>query len=310
MRRRVLALVGAMALDAAFGEPRTRWHPVAYIGRLLAMGYEPFRIGSSCEQLAAGAIALGLVAGPAGMLCRFAERKLLRLRSQAGAVLLALFLKPTFAIRQLLEEALGVATALELGQIDVARQRLRALVSRPTANLAPSLVASAAIESVAENLGDSVAAPLFYYVMFGLPGAVVYRIVNTADAMYGYQAELESLGKAAARADDVLSWLPSRLSALALVVAATLLGGVGAGERTLTTWLQDGRLTKSPNAGRPMAAMAGGLRRRLEKQGHYVLGAGYVDPGPDDIRMAVRLAGVAAACIAIVMVVTLTARRP
>jgi len=219
-------------------------------------------------------------------------------------------LKPTFAIRQLFAEAFAVATALEGGQIDEARRGLRALVSRPAGELDPPRVASAAIESVAENLADSVAAPLLYYVAFGLPGAVIYRVVNTADAMYGYHADLEWLGKAAARADDVLSWLPSRVSALALVGAATLLGGGGAGRRALKNWRQDGRRTESPNAGQPMAAMAGSLGRRLEKPGHYVLGEGYADPGPNDIRLAIRVGGVAAACIALVTVASLVGRRP
>ncbi len=310
MRRRALALVGAIALDAALGEPRTRCHPVAYVGRLLEMGYEPFRIGSPRDQLAAGALALGAVAGSAAILSRLLERVLLHLPFPVGALPLALALKPTFAIRQLLGEAMGVATVLESGQTDQARRRLRALVSRPTAELAPSLVASAAIESVAENLADSMVAPFLYYVAFGLPGAVVYRVVNTADAMYGYHADLEWLGKAAARADDVLSWLPSRVSAVALVGAATLLRGSGAGRRAFASWRQDGGLTESPNAGRPMATMAGSLGRRLEKPGHYVLGEGYAEPSPNDIRMAVRVAGVAAACVGILAIASLVGRRP
>jgi len=283
---------------------------VACVGRLLELGYEPFRIGSPRDQLAAGVLALGAVAGPAAILSRLMERVLLQLPLPVGALLLALALKPTFAIRQLLGEALGVATVLETGQTDEARRRLRALVSRRTAALAPSLLASAAIESIAENLADSVAAPLLYYVAFGLPGAVVYRVVNTADAMYGYHADLEWLGKAAARADDVLSWLPSRVSALALVGATTLLCGPGGGRRALASWRQDGRLTESPNAGQPMAAMAGSLGCRLEKPGHYVFGEGYADPSPNDIRMAVRVAGVAAACVGLLAIASLMGRRP
>ncbi len=310
MGSRALALAGAIALDAALGDPRTGWHPVAGVGRLLEVGYRPFRTGSPFGQLVGGAAALGAVAGLTAAFSRLVERRLLRIRFPAGALLLALPLKPTFAIRQLFGEALDVATSLERGHTEEARGRLRSLVSRPTAELSPPMIASAAIESVAENLADSVAAPLVYYVAFGLPGAVVYRVVNTADAMYGYHADLEWLGKAAARADDILGWLPSRLSALALVVVATLMGGAGAGGRALKSWRQDGRLTESPNAGRPMAAMAGSLGRRLEKPGHYVLGQGYADPGPDDIRMAVRVAGVAVACIGIVTVVALIGRRP
>ncbi len=303
-------MVGAMALDAALGDPKTPWHPVAGVGRLLEVGYRPFRTGSPFGQLVGGTAALAVIAGLTAVCSGLVERKLLHMRFPTRTLLLALTLKPTFSIRQLFGEALAVATALEGGQIDKARCGLRALVSRPTGELAPPLVASAAIESVAENLADSVAAPLLYYVAFGLPGAVIYRVVNTADAMYGYHADLEWLGKAAARADDVLSWLPSRVSALALVAAATLLGGSGPGRRALESWHEDGHRTESPNAGQPMAAMAGSLGRRLEKPGHYVLGEGYADPGPNDIRLAIRVAGVAAACIGLVTIASLVGRRP
>jgi adenosylcobinamide-phosphate synthase len=198
----------------------------------------------------------------------------------------------------LLDEGLGVAGSLEADHLDEARDRLRALVSRPAGSLSPGLVAAAAIESVAENLADSIAAPLLFYVLFGLPGAAAYRVVNTADAMFGYRGETEWLGKPAARLDDLLNWLPSRLSALAVTGAALISGGPAPALRAWRTWRRDGGRTPSPNAGRPMAAMAGAVGRRLEKTGHYVLGDGLAEPGPEDVRAAVRLAGLAAALLA------------
>src|SRR5205823_12487301 len=126
-------------------------------------------------------------------------------------------------------EGVGVASSLERDHLPITRARLRALVSRPTDALDRPLLASAAIESMAENLADSVVAPLLYYVVLGLPGAVLYRVVYTADAPSGYRGENEWLGKAAARADDALSWLPSRVSAAALVGAAGLVRGRRAG---------------------------------------------------------------------------------
>src|SRR5207237_3935715 len=104
-------------------------------------------------------------------------------RRAARAVLLGVLLKQTFSVRRLIEEGSGVADALERSQLDDARLRLRALVSRPTGDLSPELCASAAIESLAENLADSVAAPLLFYSLLGLPAAAAYRAVNTADAM-------------------------------------------------------------------------------------------------------------------------------
>lgn len=209
-----------------------------------------------------------------------------------------MLLKQTFSIRLLLEEGAGVAGSLERRQLDEARLRLRALVSRPTGELSAELCASAAIESLAENVADSIAAPLIFYSLFGLPAAAAYRVVNTADAMVGYHGETEWLGKAAARIDDVLNWVPSRLSAMAVTGAALALRGPAAAASARRTWRQDGARTASPNAGRPMAAMAGALERRLEKRGHYVLGDRYREPGAADVRAAVRLTSVAAALLA------------
>lgn len=137
-------------------------------------------------------------------------------------------------------------------------------------------------------------APWLYYAGFCLGGAAVYRVVNTADSMFGYRGDNEWLGKAAARTDDALSWLPSRLAAAAIVAAARLRLGAAAAGRALATWRSYGGTTASPNAGRPMAAMAGALERRLEKRGHYVLGGEFSEPASDDVRRAVDLTATAA----------------
>jgi adenosylcobinamide-phosphate synthase len=176
----------------------------------------------------------------------------------------------------------------------------RHLVSRPTAGLDSSSVASAAVESVAENTTDSVVAPLLFYAVLGLPGAAVYRAVNTADAVLGYRTGvLEHFGKAAARLDDLLNLLPARLAAALLVIAAPLAGASASGA-VRVLWA-DGQRTASPNAGLAMAAAAGALDLRLEKPGHYRLGAGR-PPVPADIRRSVRLlwtaVGLATAAVA------------
>ena len=295
---RRLVLLGALAIDLAVGERRSRWHPVAVLGRLLDALISPARPRGALEQLAAGAAVLALPGLALGGACAAAENALRR-RHWFAAATLAVLLKPTFSIRQLLEEALAVADALEADDLAAARHRLRALVSRSTEQLTGRLAASAAIESVAENLADSVAAPLLFYSVFGLPGAALYRLVNTADAMFGYRGEMEWLGKPAARADDLLSWLPSRLSAAAIVAAASLLGGLPAGRSAAGTWARDGSATSSPNAGRPMSAMAGAVKRRLEKPAHHVLGAEYPEPTAEDVRRAVRTAGLAAVLLCV-----------
>jgi adenosylcobinamide-phosphate synthase len=155
-------------------------------------------------------------------------------------------------------------------------------------------VAAAAVESVAENASDGVVAPWLFYLVGGLPAALAYRFVNTADAMLGYRdVEREWLGKIPARLDDVLNVLPARVTAMLIMLAAPLVGGRP--PRGLKVWWHDASKTPSPNAGRPMAAAAGVLGVAREKIGCYRLGAGQRLPAAEDVRRAVKLLYVLAA---------------
>jgi adenosylcobinamide-phosphate synthase len=181
-------------------------------------------------------------------------------------------LKISFSLRGLWQGAEDVKLCLRGGDPAGARLKARALVSRDTSDLSDEQLMSAAVESCAENLCDSFIAPLFYFVIFGLPGAIVYRIVNTFDAMIGYHGRREYTGKFAARTDDVLNFIPARLSAL-LIVAASGVCRADAAASWRTMLAQHGR-TESPNAGWSMSAMAGSLGVRLEKAGAYCLQGG------------------------------------
>ena len=212
-----------------------------------------------------------------------------------AVLLLGLALKPMLAWAMLRSEVAAVDAAL--GQsLDAGRRRLAMLVSRNTANLSESEVRESAIESLAENLNDSVVAPVFWFVLFGLPGAAVYRFANTADAMWGYRGSRggvnwEWAGKWAARADDVLSWLPARITALLLKLLSR-----GVDFRTLGL---EARKTPSPNSGWPMAAMALALNIRLQKPGVYVLNPFGNPPEPKDTVLALKKASklVVAVCL-------------
>ncbi|HLH69318.1 MAG TPA: CobD/CbiB family cobalamin biosynthesis protein [Candidatus Dormibacteraeota bacterium] len=306
--QRGLALLAAAGLDVAIGDRSLGgWHPVAIAGQMLAAGHERLRPAHPVAQLLGGAGTLAAVALLAGKAGAWLEALA---RGRTRVIALASALKPTFAVRQLIAEALAVASALEAQDLIGARRRLRALVSRPTADLAPPLVASAAIESLAENLADSAIGPWLAFALGGLPAAAIYRVVNTADAMYGYHGELEWLGKSAAHLDDLLNWLPSRAAALALLAAAALDLGPRAARQGLRTWRDDAARTESPNAGRPMAAMAGCLGRRLEKPGHYLLGERYPLPDASDLRRAARLTGLAAGLAVVTLAVGLEGAGP
>jgi adenosylcobinamide-phosphate synthase len=218
-------------------------------------------------------------------------------------LLTALVLKTTFSLRGLNRAAGEVQAALERNDLQEARRLLSwHLVSRDTSQLSAEQVAAAAVESVAENASDSLVAPLFFYAIGGLPLALAYRFANTADAMLGYHdPEREWFGKIPARLDDVLNFIPARLSGLLLVCAAALSGN-SAGNAWLIMF-RDARLTASPNAGFPMSAMAGAISIELEKVGHYRLGVGLNVPQTSDLRRARRVYSFTAALAAILFTV-------
>jgi adenosylcobinamide-phosphate synthase len=272
---------------------------VAWIGRALGAGRRRLARGSPSRLLVSGAlltlVVTALAAGAGWMVTALSGSL-----GALGLLVEALALKSMLSARGLAEAARAVARDLDHGDLAAARASVgRHLVSRPTAGLDESHVASAAIESVAENLTDAVVAPLLYYVALGLPGVVAYRAVNTADAMIGYrEGVLEHFGKVAARLDDLLNLIPARLAAAALVVAAALTGADA--RRGFHVMRRDHGRTASPNAGWTMAAMAGALGLVLEKPGHYRLGEGRL-PAPDDIPQSVRVMAVAALLTAVVV---------
>jgi adenosylcobinamide-phosphate synthase len=259
-----------------FGEPPEALHPVVWIGRGLA--WLEARAPTSCPaRVGYGAVGVLGSAGAWAAAAWLVERRV-------PWPLRALALKPAFAGRALLEAAARVERSLRAARLADARQDLRALVSRPTADLSPGLVAGAGIESLAENLVDSWVAPLITYACFGLAGAYAYRAANTADAMWGYRTpSYDWLGKTAARLDDVLNFLPARLGALLLVLAGPRPG------QSLAVWRRDAHRTPSPNAGQPMAAAAGQLGVRLEKPGQYTLNAPAPEPSVEHLAAAGRL---------------------
>jgi adenosylcobinamide-phosphate synthase len=214
----------------------------------------------------------------------------------ASTTLTALALKPLFAWRMLRNAVIAVATADDLP----AMRKLLSwhLVSRDTSELTEAEVCGATIESLTENLSDSLVAPLLCFAVGGLPLAALYRFANNADAMWGYRTPaLERFGKWAARADDLLNLIPARLTAL-LLILATALARLDM-RSAWRVWRRDARATPSPNAGHPMSAAAGALQIHLTKRGVYSLGAGFRDPNKADIARALRWATIVAWCSAL-----------
>jgi adenosylcobinamide-phosphate synthase len=162
------------------------------------------------------------------------------------------------------------------------------LVKRSTKDLDRNHIISGVLESTSENIVDGITGPLFYFGLFGLPGAFVYRTINTIDSMIGYKNTLfANVGWFGANCDKVLNYLPARITGYVMILAAALIGADW--KNSLQTLLRDGRKTSSPNAGFPMAAMAGALGTRFEKIDHYVLGNGTADLDVRHFRSAVLL---------------------
>lgn len=274
------SLLLALLLDRLLGEPR-RAHPLVGFGRL-AHWLEARLYRDSRRR---GALAVLLAVAPPVLLASLCGRA-----GWPGWAAGILILYLSLGLRSLGEHALPVARALEAGDLTAARTAVARMVSRDAALLDEPQVAAAATESVLENGNDAVFGALFWFAVAGPAGAVLYRLANTLDAMWGYRnARYEYFGWAAARLDDVLNYVPARLTALSYALA-------GQCRLALDCWRRQAPAWDSPNAGPVMAAGAGALGVRLggaapyEGQWHErpPLGAGEV-PGPLQVRRALRL---------------------
>lgn len=293
-----LALLLAALADRAFGEPRNAWHLVAWFGRACApLGPVLLRLRPAAA-LGAGAVAWALAVGAVAALAWALQRWLLAQPPWLAVPLLALALKPSFAWRMLCDEVQAVDSALAQG-LPAGRAQLARLCSRDVSTLDETAVRETAIETLAENLNDSLVAPLFWFVVAGLPGAWAFRAANTLDAMWGYRGRWEWPGKCAARADDLLCWLPARLT-------AALLWRPGV---PLSVLAREARATPSPNGGWPMAAMALRLGVRLGKPGVYTLHAAGQGADGAAVQQALRVARRAAVAAVVLAAVALAARR-
>jgi adenosylcobinamide-phosphate synthase len=294
---RSAAMIVAFVVDRLLGEPQQRWHPVVWMGRALSATGAPWARASRVAQFSLGALCwccgailvLGL-AWVTVVALALAAARLGAWGIGMEMLVTGLLLKPLLAWRMLREEVAAVEDALARSTAD-GRTQLSRLVSRDTGALTDGEVRESALESLAENLNDSLIAPLFWFALAGLPGAALYRFANTADAMWGYRNHWEWAGKWAARADDALSFLPARLTALLLALA---------GSRWPRGLSRLARVTPSPNSGWPMAMLALVLDVRLSKPGVYVLNPCGSAPRPGDSARGLRVCE-RAACLGVLM---------
>jgi adenosylcobinamide-phosphate synthase len=274
-----------MLADAGFGEPR-RLHPLVGFGRWAAAVERVLH----ADRWMAGVVAWCAAVLPVVCVVGWTLHALSARWPGLGLAMSAGVLYLTVGHRSLSDHAQPIMFALESQDLPAARAAVGRVVSRDTAALEASQVAGAATESVLENGCDAVFGALFWFVLLGAPGAVLYRLANTLDAMWGYRTpRYERFGWAAARIDDVLNYVPARLTAIAYAVC-------GDARRAWRCWRTQGRTWKSPNAGPVMAAGAGAIGVRLGGPARYhgtwterpALGEG-ASPDATSIRAALRL---------------------
>jgi adenosylcobinamide-phosphate synthase len=276
----------AIIIDLALGDPPNALHPVAWMGKVISLLEKGGLKLKPAGQFVYGVVITLFVTALFAVPVYFIILYVWRFNIIAGIIVSALLFKSTFTITGLRRAAQKVRNLLKEEMVDKTRFELRALVSRDTSQLSEPLLASAAVESVAEGTCDSLVAPMFFFLLLGLPGAIGYRAVNTMDAMIGYHGKYEYLGKFAARLDDILNYIPARLSVLLLIFAA---GFYKKGGQAWLTARREHRRTESPNAGWTIAAMAGALDTRLEKVGHYIFQENGQAPSTKTIDSAVRI---------------------
>ena len=273
----------AVLFDIIFGEPPAIIHPVVWMGKLINLFVQKAPVS---YRKTYGFFMVFFCTGTAvlsGIMIVFLGNGLLSL------LIAAFFLKSTFSMRLLLFSAYRIKKDLETGRIEKVRENLKTFVGRKTSGLNEQQCTSAVIESVSESYVDGILSPLFYFLLFGLPGALCYRIINTLDSMVGYKKEpFVELGYASARLDDLANWIPARLSLIFIFIASILFGKP---LDAVKNCIRDHNKTVSPNSGWPMAAVSGALGARLEKVGYHVLGMNYDGPQSFQIKRAIHIAG-------------------
>jgi adenosylcobinamide-phosphate synthase len=297
----LLLLVAGLAIDAVFGDMPALFrhvpHPVILAGRAIAFFDRKLNreTRSETSRRERGIVTVIVLVGGVGLLGLAVERACSG--SLLGAAVETLLIAVLVAQRSLGEHVAAVAAGLASGGVAGGRKAVRHIVGRDPMTLDEHGVARAAIESLAENFSDGVVAPVFWYLLLGLPGLFAYKMANTLDSMLGHRTpKYRAFGWAAARLDDVLNAVPAALSGLLFAAAAVFAKNCRPGQ-ALAIMLRDGRKHHSPNAGWPESAMAGALGLALAGPRRYAeglvadpwLGDGSARAGVSDILRGLHL---------------------
>ncbi len=283
----------ALTIDFTLGDPKNKFHPTAWLGSLIAKITPSLKNSSNTLEKLGGIILIVISSAIVASLIILLDVGINMITTDYLSIIISIIvggilLKTTIAIKGMEKHALAVVNSLENNNIISARNNLSMIVKRNTKDLDKNHVFSGVVESISENTVDGITGPLFYFGLFGLPGAFVYRIINTADSMIGYKTNIfKNIGWFAANCDTILNYIPSRLTGFVMIFSAMILGYDW--KRSYKIMIRDGGKTQSPNAGYPMAAIAGALGTRFEKIDHYFLGDGKVSFSKEHVKSTITL---------------------
>lgn len=287
----LVALVGAIILDLLLGDPSNKYHPVAWLGRLIGFFVPKLKDNNNYtkKERVKGIIFSNSLLIAFGIITHVGAISAVHVFGSIGLFMFsALILKITIAIRGMEKHANAIMSSLERNDLLKAQHNLSAIVRRDTNNLDEQHVLSGTIECIGESVVDGITSPLFYYSFFGPAGSFAYRIINTLDSMIGYQDDYyKDIGWMSAILDSFANYIPARITAFLMIIVAKFIGADS--KKSLETLKRDHNKTASINAGYPMATMAGALRIRLEKIGYYSIGEEYEPSSIEKCKTAISI---------------------
>ena len=289
----IIVIGFAILLVLVFGDPKNRYHPTFWIGNLIGIITTRMRNVNQNLEKFGGILIVIIPVCVSTVILLSLEFSINFINIEFLSILISIIsgiilLKMTIAIKGMERHALSILDAIQKNDLNKARTNLSMIVKRNTKNLDKNHILSGTLESLSENIVDGITGPMFYFAIFGLPGAFAYRIVNTVDSMVGYKTQMfKNLGWFGANCDNILNYIPSRLTGLTIVLGSMLLGHDW--KNCYEIFKRDGKKTDSPNAGYPMAAFAGALGTKFEKLEHYSLGTGNNEITSKKVKDAISL---------------------